>query len=843
MTQKIRILLASVFVITVASLSMTVHAQTSAVSLSKQAVDLDNGALTVLEVGQVFRYNILWNCSFTTPPPPEGCGDFDLIDVLPEGLEFEGCSTTGDYTCVNNAGTVEIDKIGGDSGINLGEGESSQAIITVRLSSSTTDFSSGEFPESIVNTAVVESGQPTVTSTATTPVNPPENNWTISKVALIPSEPLNPALDNNAIYRIEVCPEGPAGLGTGTIPLSNVLLTDSCEVGATFIEAELNGAPLLTTGAPNDMCPNLEFNIGDIDPADGCQVVDVTLQYPSLTFTEDQTVTNTATAVGDEGDVGICDAPCSNVVEQEISPPNPDGNISKGSPRSELAVGALSQYSIGFNLNDSNVSLNNVVINDVFPTNITVANFNFNGWDDNAVLATITELGTNTIIGPNPYDGSTNISASLDPAATGFEITFLSPIPPGFQTNSNISLEFRVDSEPASSDFINCVTLSATELATPSESCEEIDIIGPRADISSIKDIPAALNPGEEFTATFSLRQDRTSSTGAINPIIVECLPEELIFVSWDTVDFPLGLDDPREAINLTNDRSLGVLPNLEVFAPGDPGNNCTAGGGMLRWSWSTTAPSGSLQLGNAPGVNNPFTFPAYPDRNGDNLSTSADTPLGENSRVDIGVTLQVVPGTLAVSGLSNTAIVQPEIGSYACNVGASVDSQDLDGDGLTDEVSCQDTESFDVLSSAGIGANKFVEGFPGLENIDPANPPANINAADAGIEPAFCPDDGSDRTRAPCVAQGLASQPFNYVIRMSNDGNVPLVDYIAYDILPYAGDVGITENQSTTARGSTWTPELLGPVVLSSVNPVVQAELDRIGDLTIPDATRPRIE
>lgn len=147
---------------------------------------------------------------------------FFLADPLPPGLEYVGCLTTGEYNCVNNAGTIGIDKTSGASGVNLGEGESAEAFITVRLSSDPADFPGGVCPTDLANTATITSGDSPINASTTTPVNPPENNWKIGKSAIIPSPPLNPALDNNAIYRIEMCPDGPAGIGIGTIPLSKV---------------------------------------------------------------------------------------------------------------------------------------------------------------------------------------------------------------------------------------------------------------------------------------------------------------------------------------------------------------------------------------------------------------------------------------------------------------------------------------------------------------------------------------------------------------------------------------------------------------------------------------------
>ena len=396
----------------------SVSAFSQNISAIKEAQTVDGSTLTSLEVGQQFQYRLVWNCSFTNTPPPEGCGDFLLEDILPEGLDFVSCTTTSDYTCTNNAGVVEIDKVGGASGVNLGAGESSEAFIVVELSSDLNDYAAGVFPDDILNNATVTGSpdQDPVDATATTPVNAPENNWEVSKEDLIPALPINPALDNPVVYRIEVCPNGPAGIGTGTIPITNTILTDTCEAGALFVGAELNGSPFSPT-APA-ACPNLEFNLGDLDPVDGCAILDVTLEYPTGAFAEGDIVQNMATAVSDEGDVGVCELPCTNVVEQEISAPNPDGNISKSTRRSELAVGALSQYTIRFNLNDSNVLLNNVVVQDIFPTNITVTNFNFGGWDDDTVIANITELGTGIPIA-TAYDGSTTLNVPLDPAATG----------------------------------------------------------------------------------------------------------------------------------------------------------------------------------------------------------------------------------------------------------------------------------------------------------------------------------------------------------------------------------------------------------------------------------------
>lgn len=46
------------------------------ISAVKEAQTISGAPLTELEVGQEFRYRIVWSCAFVGVAPPEGCGDF-----------------------------------------------------------------------------------------------------------------------------------------------------------------------------------------------------------------------------------------------------------------------------------------------------------------------------------------------------------------------------------------------------------------------------------------------------------------------------------------------------------------------------------------------------------------------------------------------------------------------------------------------------------------------------------------------------------------------------------------------------------------------------------------------
>jgi hypothetical protein len=53
----------------------------------------------------------------------------------------------------------------------------------------------------------------------------------------------------------------------------------------------------------------------------------------------------------------------------------------------------------------------------------------------------------------------------------------------------------------------------------------------------------------------------------------------------------------------------------------------------------------------------------------------------------------------------------------------------------------------------------------------------------------------------------------FEYNIRIFNDGNVPMVSYVLYDILPYVGDTGSGGTLASSPRLSEFRPIMRGPI------------------------------
>ena len=86
--------------------------------------------------------------------------------------------------------------------------------------------------------------------------------------------------------------------------------------------------------------------------------------------------------------------------------------------------------------------------------------------------------------------------------------------------------------------------------------------------------------------------------------------------------------------------------------------------------------------------------------------------------------------------------------------------------------------------------------------------------------------------TRYPCIAQAFpegalspgqyAPPPtdptlddFEYNLRIFNDGNVPMLEYVLYDILPRVSDTGSGGVLVNSARDSEFRPVLRGPIAV----------------------------
>ena len=299
-----------------------------------------------------------------------------------------------------------------------------------------------------------------------------------------------------------------------------------------------------------------------------------------------------------------------------------------------------------------------------------------------------------------------------------------------------------------------------------------------------------SVSPGQTFQFDLLLRYTERSSSDLIDPTLVDVLPDNLEFVSWDSIAYGNVPVVDR------------VEPNLEVL------NNFTVDGTthatVLRWTWQDPAPAGSVDINGNPGVSNAWTLTPPPTGNRDivvryTVRVRAGTPPGNYN--NLGKLLTDSPGN-------------------SCEISATnVDVDDLDGDGDTTETVCDTTRDYDVQEAAVLDSRKWIQNptFPGFVN------PINGDV---------CPNDGLDFTRYPCVAQGFPENTddtfddFVFKLVIENLGNVPITDWMMYDIFPYIGDTGSGGPLNTTARLSEFQPFLLGPVTVTSpagITPIIE--------------------
>ena len=214
--------------------------------------------------------------------------------------------------------------------------------------------------------------------------------------------------------------------------------------------------------------------------------------------------------------------------------------------------------------------------------------------------------------------------------------------------------------------------------------------------------------------------------------------------------------------------------------------------------------------------------YTAVSQADGTTLITFKDISLPdlanqENVGYSIQLKVRVRPGTSIqsytneVRVLTNDAITKCEPNYYKSAVGT--DTTDIDGDGVTDEEVCLYPDKLPVVEAAAVELTKWDKGtLPNVfEGTGTATPPSGVNETEC---PAW-----QGYTRYPCVAVTMPGESFDYRLRLQNLGNVPLTDYVVYDILPVVGDTGVGQLLSNGQRGTEWSPELTGPVTLNGLS------------------------
>ncbi|MFT4260760.1 hypothetical protein [Microbacterium sp.] len=180
--------------------------------------------------------------------------------------------------------------------------------------------------------------------------------------------------------------------------------------------------------------------------------------------------------------------------------------------------------------------------------------------------------------------------------------------------------------------------------------------------------------------------------------------------------------------------------------------------------------------------------------------SWPAGTNFGANATLPT-MTVKAQPTFSALSGSAGVASAWVGEADHnwtttqAVYTGAVTDASDVDADGVA-------TEGFATVNSSGVTVGAAAR----MEVIK------EICFPDASL-PGGC-----DWISEPGSLVGVNPTASNitYRVRIVNSGNMPLTNLVAYDVLPYIGDMGTSTALASTPRGSTF-QEVLNSVTASS--------------------------
>ncbi len=827
-----RILSVIVLFILLSSVISVVQAQPPALILSKTT----DGNITTAEVGQVLHYRIRFECSSLST----ACGQLQITDVLQAGLTYlpaPDSSVPAGFSIAYNAGTRTITITKDDN--NFLDGTQFDAVIAVLI-----DYNLRPLPTTINNTvngtvdppglvgvinAAPSSAPPITIDTATL-------DWGMTKTLYRPS--INPTVDTNVTYQIALCPNS----NEGNVALQNVVITDNLPPGAVFVSASDGG----TAVGGVVTWPSV---VGPTYPP-ACITRFVTIRYPTPTFAVGNTVTNTANANGQYlGSAGAIIGPVAlappPTINHPIDPISEVPTYSKSDVGDPVGINGTGRFVLNLNTNNTNYPSNNVVLIDNMPPNLQVTEVTSGTWPvgfDN--VRAYVEYSTNNANSWTAFPGQ--------PIAYNANVTYAAPV-----TNiTNVRWRFEYD-DPIGAPFYENTGLPYTwSFANRPEIRFVPRLTATTADAPSNAPMPIAA-PGNTYTNC--LQVSRTSSTG--NAVTEPCYNEDMTVegnvaslrayknetpgTSWDDIGDPnintftadttiLPNDTLRYVITVElTERSSAPLINPTIRDTLPPGLTFVRNG-------TAQLDGANLPAGQQPTftiVGNDLTW----EWNAGNAITVNQQVL--NSRFLTVEFYGRIPRGQAPGPYTNALQVVTDSVDAFCEVGTSpADVGDLDGDGNVAEPTCVNPDIFTVERSAALRGEKWIR------STDTNN--AQVLNATTFLPDATCPDGGTAGlpgggnnpfTRFPCISQAfpegalsngqLAPPPtsttlddFEYNIRIFNDGNVDMTQYILYDILPYFGDTGSGGTLSSTPRLSEFQPLMRSAVLFISGPPGLTA-------------------
>jgi len=744
-----------------------------------KALDATQGAgytaPSTFAVGALVRYRLTLTCSSNTTD----CGASTMSDVLNSGLTpvqvvLPTASTDGTPLSFPLSQSIS----GQTMTVTLGsaakpwpDGNSLEVVVVAKVNGTVT----GTIP----NSATLEASGGTVTSPIVDITVPkPTPNWLLQKGAT----PSQIAPGETVKYGIRFA--NPNTLGN--VVVTGGTLVDTFPAGVVVLKngvAIPDGGTTAEGGVVDYTSHTITWTVPRLDPTNAnCGTspcvntswypAQVEMKFPAELFAAGTTQTNSVTSTVNyaDGTTGTLTAKA----DVKIVAPSYNPGFSKGGP-SALVPGESFVYAMRAT-NNGNATGSNWTVTDRLPTGLSGLTLtrvygpiwnNSTGVPDSVVTYEWSADGTTwtTFFTYNP--GGAFPDTPVPTSARFVRATAASMAP-----NAWFDIHFKAT---AASDLTpgatlqNCAQLTGTGVPAPVNSCTTATVQAPYTTLRMSKghifvNDPGATSMAPGDTFGYWLAFSRENGSPLVNTDLVDVLPKAFEYVSTGTF-YTAPPGSPRFGVYGTvSDTTTGnaLTPTITNNADGTQ---------TLLWP-KLTLPA-SVQDGTV----------AY----------------------GVYFTVRVRPGA-AVANYTNNAQVNNTVTSMTkCLWTSATDTKDLNANGSTTETVCSAADVVQVRDAARADVLKWVKGDVGLNALETT-----------GLPSSTCPD-LNGYTRYPCVSQVTRGGKFDYLFEHVNTGNVPLTNFVMYDILPHVGDVGVNQVLATSTRGTKWDPVMTGPVTFDA--------------------------
>jgi len=772
-------------------LPTTAHAADTAATISKEIV----GGPATYKVGDTVTYRLTVQCSSLVGP----CGIGTVTDVFDPNLQLsladvvlptttEGGGTPPVMAKSLDGNTLKI--VIGTASQPFLDGPAMDILVTAKVKSYPIE-SAGEIPNSAkidITNGAGDSAGPVVIKVA-----PLAKDWGLAKAV---ANRAAPAPGETVTFRINFTrPTGSGGVDIASAVLTDKLPADLEFVSATSQYPTVAGTYDATAHTVTWNVPSLPANSAMNCSASGCTsyfTAYVTVRIPpngitSATPAAGTTYTNHASA-----DVTYADDTTAVLKDSaSVSTEAPKISIEslKQGP-STVAPGGTIEWRL-YTANNCNTSLLNATIIDTLPLDASggpvVGSLELfrrypgyqpispSGKGVNFAFSTDGVTWTGDYAWNSALGTPTTLAV---PPTAKFVKLWVTALAPGealdIQLRGTVPADASLDAE-----LNNCLVFSADGLAPQASKCVR----------TTVDEITTRITPYKAETLN---------------------APGQLSVVPGEVFQWRIGFT-ATGSMPIATATVSDLLPKQFELLGVDCFTSHGTGGG-----------TGGAVVGGPCGKYPVPGYTAVPQPDGSTLITFKDITLPDlANQNDIGhgiyLKVRVRPGTSIatytneVKVSTNSAITTCSEGYYASY--RADDTTDIDGDGVTAESVCVYPDTLPVVEAAAVELTKWDIGtLPNVfEGTGTATPPS-------GVSETECPD-WNGYTRYPCVAVTMPGDEFKYRLRLQNLGNVPLTDYVVYDILPVVGDTGVGQLLSTGERGTEWSPELTGPITLSGLS------------------------